>query len=417
MKRKLIVSAICFLFLTLLCAGASAHSGRTDSSGGHYDNSTGEYHYHHGYPAHQHENGVCPYDFDSRSSNSGFSSNSSSGSALDSVYSINADSALSVDELEKENSTLKAQSNHYKDLYQETLTELNKLKMAQTKQTRITSYIVLGFAILLVIAGFFIFYERRRLKKLINNVCQDSLRIASQKDEVIKKQESAIQTLKTSEDSLKANIVSLEKSLETSLKIDEGMSLLQAYKNKKELFRKLSADVSNEQLAGIPFDTEIGLDGWPKEKGSTTGWGDKYTAYFSFSAKTYHKASCHYTDRRTMKAVNIFDNKSLEGKMPCKICNPVVERKWWDDYLLLQQLQSVLPKRKEQKDLTEQEWEDQRAARKAERAAGSDRRQELGAQYKQLKEAEKTASTQEEREQIEKMKKLIRDLYTKTSSP
>lgn len=39
-----------------------AHHGRTDSSGGHYDKSTGKYHYHHGYSAHQHINGVCPYE-------------------------------------------------------------------------------------------------------------------------------------------------------------------------------------------------------------------------------------------------------------------------------------------------------------------------------------------------------------------
>lgn len=45
---------------------AQAHSGRTDSSGGHRDTKNksglGPYHYHcGGYPAHLHENGVCPY--------------------------------------------------------------------------------------------------------------------------------------------------------------------------------------------------------------------------------------------------------------------------------------------------------------------------------------------------------------------
>lgn len=40
---------------------AFAHPGGTDGNGGHYDRSTGEYHYHHGYPAHQHEDGECPY--------------------------------------------------------------------------------------------------------------------------------------------------------------------------------------------------------------------------------------------------------------------------------------------------------------------------------------------------------------------
>lgn len=43
-----------------------AHSGRTDAHGGHKDNKNasglGSYHYHcGGYPAHLHENGVCPY--------------------------------------------------------------------------------------------------------------------------------------------------------------------------------------------------------------------------------------------------------------------------------------------------------------------------------------------------------------------
>lgn len=44
---------------------AEAHSGRTDSSGGHRDNKNvsglGYYHYHHGYKAHLHPDGVCPY--------------------------------------------------------------------------------------------------------------------------------------------------------------------------------------------------------------------------------------------------------------------------------------------------------------------------------------------------------------------
>lgn len=46
--------------LCITCA--SAHPGHTDAAGGHWDSSTGEYHYHHGYPAHQHENGICPYE-------------------------------------------------------------------------------------------------------------------------------------------------------------------------------------------------------------------------------------------------------------------------------------------------------------------------------------------------------------------
>lgn len=56
---------ILLIIIILLCIFTSislAHSGRTDSSGGHYDYSTGKYHYHHGYSAHQHINGICPFE-------------------------------------------------------------------------------------------------------------------------------------------------------------------------------------------------------------------------------------------------------------------------------------------------------------------------------------------------------------------
>ena len=56
---KRIISLLFVLFLCLqVPAVVFAHPGRTDSNGGHTDHSTGEYHYHHGYPAHQH------YDMD-----------------------------------------------------------------------------------------------------------------------------------------------------------------------------------------------------------------------------------------------------------------------------------------------------------------------------------------------------------------
>lgn len=76
--KRLRFAALVLLLLVLSATIAHAHPGDTDSSGGHYDSSTGEYHYHHGYPAHQHTNGRCPYDFDDRTGwNSGPSGSSS----------------------------------------------------------------------------------------------------------------------------------------------------------------------------------------------------------------------------------------------------------------------------------------------------------------------------------------------------
>lgn len=62
---------------------AEAHSGRTDSQGGHRDNKNrsglGSYHYHcGGYPAHLHTNGVCPYKSGTQQNSSKSSSSSTS---------------------------------------------------------------------------------------------------------------------------------------------------------------------------------------------------------------------------------------------------------------------------------------------------------------------------------------------------
>lgn len=82
MRKRLL--AFLLAFLLLLSPTVLAHRGKTDANGGHYDRSTGEYHYHHGYPAHQHYDmdgdGIidCPYDFDDKTDHS---SRSDSGSS------------------------------------------------------------------------------------------------------------------------------------------------------------------------------------------------------------------------------------------------------------------------------------------------------------------------------------------------
>ena len=59
-------TSICVLSILIMCNITFAHSGRTDSNGGHRDNKNksglGSYHYHCGeHPAHLHTNGVCSY--------------------------------------------------------------------------------------------------------------------------------------------------------------------------------------------------------------------------------------------------------------------------------------------------------------------------------------------------------------------
>lgn len=75
-KRSLLI----LLALLTCCTAASAHPGKTDAQGGHWDSGSGGYHYHHGYPEHSHVNGVCPYDFDDRTGWNSGTGGSSGGS-------------------------------------------------------------------------------------------------------------------------------------------------------------------------------------------------------------------------------------------------------------------------------------------------------------------------------------------------
>lgn len=60
--KKVFALSFSVIFIFALVVICFAHPGGTDSNGGHYDRDSGEYHYHHGYPAHQHEDYMCPYE-------------------------------------------------------------------------------------------------------------------------------------------------------------------------------------------------------------------------------------------------------------------------------------------------------------------------------------------------------------------
>ncbi|MBR2402765.1 MAG: Ig-like domain-containing protein [Lachnospiraceae bacterium] len=65
-KKKILYYLCVFILILSMPITAFAHSGKTDSNGGHKDNKNksglGSYHYHcGGYPAHLHTDGYCPY--------------------------------------------------------------------------------------------------------------------------------------------------------------------------------------------------------------------------------------------------------------------------------------------------------------------------------------------------------------------
>lgn len=67
------MNRISILMVTFASIFTMLHGGGTDGNGGHYVGGSGDYHYHHGYPAHDHYDidgdGFidCPYNFDDQS--------------------------------------------------------------------------------------------------------------------------------------------------------------------------------------------------------------------------------------------------------------------------------------------------------------------------------------------------------------
>ena len=113
-------------FSLALSSFAFAHPGGTNGDGGHMDRSTGKYHYHHGYPAHDHENGVCPYDFKDKTGDSSGQSSGSSGGGTSAIYyrstsNVNmrssASSSSSILQTIPEGSTLKYMNGHSGNWY------------------------------------------------------------------------------------------------------------------------------------------------------------------------------------------------------------------------------------------------------------------------------------------------------------
>ena len=108
LKKSAVLSILSVLLISLIIP-VFAHPGSLDANGGHYDRSTGEYHYHHGYSAHQHTNGECPYDFKDNVDDDYSPNKNSSSSSSSSYTTIEPTTRESI----KKNSTTKNNSFWY----------------------------------------------------------------------------------------------------------------------------------------------------------------------------------------------------------------------------------------------------------------------------------------------------------------
>lgn len=342
-----------FLLLHIFVLTASAHTGRTDSNGGHYDWSTGEYHYHHGYPAHDHfdmdGDGIvdCPYDFDDRTGeNSGSSSGSSGGNAgIDAWNEYKRNNPIDSQE-----GSDKKYYDGYRKGYDEGYSSGYEEGFQSGADEKVPSWMLILSLVILAILFFVNRSLRSNTKQLIKS--QEKM----EKD--LSDKNSALQMLTSEVDAANRAVDDARKEahkkilaaeiraedLEKSSKkaMDEALRKMQlwAYNYKKRcdsllISQNPKACISDNSIPlvwvnggslpsstsspiHIPENVTFAIDGYPILGEQTVGkpYGD-YTAFIYERGKVYHMEK-FCGNGYGEKTVHLFD--VIEKRQPCAKC-------------------------------------------------------------------------------------------------
>lgn len=349
MKKRFVLLFIILLCLAIPCV-AFAHPGRTDGDGGHTDHSTGEYHYHHGYPAHQHYDidgdgrKDCPYEFDDRTGESSGTSSTGGNAASNSsktsgedvglivLFIVAAIISLLLSWLICRNETgprfgWSNQSPIEKIIFVlmngAVLFPLLALVcegvvyILTHRKALIAALIVISLITLLVIV-FLIIAKRKKyreqaeelskLKKLYADACSK-----------IEDLESKLHVVATEAEQKEAELAETKRKCAVRLvSIEKRLKILSKF------FRSQYGEHWMEVVSGAPeghfFDT---YDIFTKDN-SGTPWGKPYTFYIAAGATLdkpvrYHRYSCKYACHENPRNLySLWCNECI----PCKICNP-----------------------------------------------------------------------------------------------
>ena len=294
--------SLCIIMALLLLTVVSAHPGRTDNHGGHYDSETGEYHYHHGYAAHQHtdlnDDGIpdCPYDFDDKTGESSGSSSSSSQVSQEertdpAAETSNTDSNLSGKSSEPASQARASSGDDSEDARHELL-------------ILGASFVV--FFIIIPISADVIDRRHDRVFRL-NGALSDLQKIHE---------------THTNRERLKSFHRTDQKRL--AIELAEQMSIL------TERAQKVCADFSLpsvpniDEVSPLPKDCFIDEKGLPHTRGSI----DRCKVYIS-SSGVYHTWRCHHAaSGRPCNILNAMYGRVSRGR-PCRVCKPEQNLTWY----------------------------------------------------------------------------------------
>lgn len=322
--KRILSLAICLFLLLSVCVVAYAHPGRTDADGGHWDRSTGEYHYHHGYPAHDHYDmdgdGIldCPYNFkDKTGSSSGNSSGSGKASSSISTEPTSQPTLPSFETLPS--SAMSSVGSTYKKP-SSTLATQNP-----NTQEEVAPEVTVSIMILIIsIIGISVIVnhgQKREIKRLESEIRKNQTDF----DLAIKKRDEEIRKIQDEFDALSTSIINLHtEQLDYLDQITrQNVSALQS-KLKFDTDR-VGSYFDHESiltLIGTPRGDSVGSDGLPqREDSSSCKWGEKYTFYVNPIRRNakYHTARCPH---RADTEINAYSLSEHNFFLPCQHCNP-----------------------------------------------------------------------------------------------
>lgn len=356
MKRLCVMLVVLMAVISLLPVTAMAHPGKTDANGGHYDREAGEYHYHHGYPAHQHTDlngdGVkdCPYNFDDQTDHS--SRNSSGSSSMDKNYiDFNYDLELTVPDLISTMPTVPARE-------QPTASGNNNEVACEEKGKEIIIPIW-GFAVVCVLACAFLiltikyYFKSKRIQDEVWEIESrlnkaNNLQVEARKSEVTAWNEFRQCAEKNTELEQKLNIA--EKNKENYDALVEIMGRAVPFSDARKLSDySMDEPIPESILYGInpkisttkyivfdrnemPIPVKIGTEhGKP--------YGD-YTVYVNVRGSVYHCDS--YCAGYSTRTLHLFD--AIGKYRPCAKCTqgkgvPLEVPQWYRDIKKIRDIQ------------------------------------------------------------------------------
>lgn len=329
MKRFIIT----FIFIMCLPSVSFAHQGRTDDAGGHhdYDNESnlGSYHYHHGYEAHLHTDGICPYDYDDTTGSSyAYSGN---------LYTPFYDSDDDINEVYNDGYDYGYESG-YTDSKKETIPSLVAAFALPTVVASILTYRSNSKAHKEDRTIFQLKQQRYRLEndiKALKDAHETDCKYWEQKTAEYKRQ--AENAKLESEKQMRPHLSVIEARMhQEEEKIEELKQERTRLEEINNNLRKSVEEKANQKQSDlsrlIPKGTIINQNGYPAEINPTGYKGDKYYVVINHNSAVYHHPSCQHA--WSYNKIHILDAEKTHR--PCRMCkNRMPDMTWYHTYISL----------------------------------------------------------------------------------